>query len=261
MLTNDLSIEQLILPYFNTYMNTDVNSGLFDLSGTIIGITPKKAELFNLNAADILGMSYKNLDHGIIKKACRLENESTEELNSILRSFKQISVLHEAVIAEKKLINYLDFIPYKSSVVVELVNNFPLFNLNGDVVAVQSMSTPYYLFGIHDYFQETCKLSSLNAVKNFKPILSISEREHDVLFLLYCRFNQAEIASILGISAGSISTMIKRMCDKFHIRGINTRHLLNKARQVGFNEYIPKRFSLRQIIVLDPHVKNKYFSG
>ena len=255
----DSLIESIILPYFNTFKNTEINSALFALDGTVIGVTVKAAQFINLDVEDALGLSYKSLSREFLIENGIVVYENNDALNQIIEGFRQLAILHEAVITEKRLINYIDFMPYKKSSVVELVSHFPIFNPAGEVIATQTLSAPNYVFGYNEYVHALEGEVDLNQLNSFKPKLDISEREHEVIFLLQCRSSQAEVADILGISNKTVHTIISRLCAKFKIFHDITG-LLHAVAERGLNKYIPQRFSLRQIIVLDPEIRAKYFS-
>ncbi len=81
-----------------------------------------------------------------------------------------------------------------------------------------------------------------------------------LLFLLLCGMNQNDIAAFLDLNRGSVSRIIGRLCTKFDIVGINVELLLKKAIKIRLHELIPKSLNKPRIIILDPHIKARYFS-
>ena len=217
-------------------------------------------ELLNpfLDVCDVLGYAYKDLTHEFISSNRFNYNDDTD-IGWIADGIKQLFIVHNAVVAEKQVISYADFIPYSRSPTVELVSQVPVFNPAGEVVAVQAISIANSVFGINEYFYNWQGQIGLWQLNTSRPESDITEREYEVLFLLHCQLSQAEIASILMLHHGTVSTLVNRLCKKFGMTGLSIKILLAKSAEMNANKYIPKRFRSRQIMVLDSEIRAKYF--
>ncbi len=248
-------IDKVLLPYCKGYTNTNINIALFHLDGTLLYTTPMIADNMSIPMEKLLGIAYKNATPEIIKQACEIND--AKDINSIMNIVQQIGELHDIIIKDKVLINYIDFIPYKNYE-AHLVNYFPVFDNNGEVVAAQMMSAKFYLFGIADYLNELKDKNHLTSLQTkTKGHLILPERQHEVLFLLLSGMNQNEIALFLDLSRGSISRIIGRLCAKFDIDGINTELLMKRTRKLHLHEVVPKSLNKPRIIILDPHIRQR----
>jgi len=255
-------LNDVVLPYFSGFIHQNVDMGLFTPDGIIIGCTAKGAENVGLKVDEVIGLSYETLDINIIKKICKL---TVHNVSDIVALFQKLWKLNKIVIQEKRIISYIDVIPYKMHYSATLVTHTPIFNpTNGEVVATQTIGTTYHLYGIVDYInklnnEENQELSTLTVPENN---FNLTPRQHEVLFLLLIGLSQSEIATVLGIVRGTISTIIThQLCHKFEITNGSTKSLLIKARKYDLHKYVPQSLYKPQVIVLDNDIRQKYFSG
>ncbi len=246
-------IREVLLPYFETFKNTQMGISLYDLETRIIFATQDTADKLDVSMSYILRLSYKNVTAEQIRKICEIEN--TSEVNAILKASKQIVKLHEIAIKNKTIVSYIDFTPFKNYYHAYSIDLIPLSDYDGNVVAVQGISTRFYFFGILDYLNALNNKHKARSLSAKPTIHSISSRQHEVLFLLSSGMSQNEIALFLGIQRGSISRLVSRLCEKFDIAGINIELLLKRSKKLRLHESIPKSLSLPRIIILDPEVK------
>lgn len=251
-------LQNIVLPYFETYRKSNIDICIFNLNGDLLNCSELAAKNVGLTRLEIIGRNYKNIDADTIKQVCYCRNKMDIEL--ISQIFKLISELQQIVINEQRMINYIDFIPYKSYSMIEMVTLLPILEPTGQVIAIQSTSSRNYLFGnaidcINSYPNTTNKLRPL---RSKKPELNISPRQHEIIFLLSYGINQVDISNLLEVSRGTISKIIERLCNRFEIEGINTSKLLEKTKNTKLHESLPESLIKPHIIILDNEIQNRY---
>lgn len=258
----DNYIQDVVLPYFNSFLQQDVDMGLFTPDGVVLACTTRGAQGFGLSIDDVIGLSYKTLNLQIINKICRATDTNQSKLFAKL--FSVLGKLNDIVVKEQKVINYIDVIPYKYCYNASLITHIPIFNPeNGNVVATQTIGSDFHLFGMVEY------INNLHQQPNLIPLstnpaqsanLNLPDRQHEVLFLLLIGLSQSEVATVLDISRGTVSsTITNHLCKKFEVDTLNTTKLLAKARKLNFHKYIPLSLYKPRIIIMDNEIKKKYF--
>lgn len=246
-------IQDVLLPYFETFRNTEIGISLCDLETRVIFATQDTAKKLNVSMSYILRLSYKDVTAEQVRKIC--EVETTSEVNAILKASKQIVKLHQLAVERKSIISYIDFTPFKNYYHAYSIDLIPLSDYDGNVVAVQTVSSRFYFFGILDYLNALNNKHKSRLLSAKASNFNLSDRQHEVLFLLSSGMSQNEIGVFLGIQRGSISRLVSRLCEKFGISGISIDLLLKRAKKLRLHESIPKSLSLPRIIILDPEVK------
>lgn len=245
--------QKVLLPYFETFKNTEIGISLYDLETRVIFATQYTAAKLNVSMSYILRLSYKDVTAEQVKQIC--EVETTTEINAILKASKQIVKLHQLAVARKSIVSYIDFTPFKNYYHAYSIDLIPLSDYDGNVVAVQTVSSKFYFFGILDYLNALNNKHKARSLSTKASNFNLSNRQHEVLFLLSSGMSQNEIGLFLGIQRGSISRLVSRLCQKFDIEGINIELLLRHAKKLRLHESIPKSLSLPRVIILDPEVK------
>lgn len=248
-------VKSVVLPYFRQFVESNLNVALFDLDGKVLEISKLSAQTAELEYEEVIGKSYANLTPEIIKRSCHVDD--VEHLNEITLLFRKIHQIQQLVISEKIAINYVDFIRYKNSFSAELVTHSPIFDYEGNVVATQALATKHYMFGILDYLNTlTGKNASFHLYK-IQPKIDLSDRQHEILFLMVAGMRRNDICSFLGIRPGTLSKTVARLCQKFGIVGIFINELLDKVRSLGIHQYIPRTLNKPRLIILDPRIRQK----
>jgi len=255
-------INNVVLPSFSGFMDSEIDTALFNQEGIIIGCTPIGAANLGLKIEDVMGMSYKTLDTKFIKKICKLTDKYNAE--DILSLFKTLGKIHDIVVKHKTIINYIDIIPYSGYYSATLVTQIPIFYPeNGTVIATQSFGSKHHLYGMIDYINKlneeyNDELPTLTIPENS---LNLTSRQHEVLFLLLAGLSQSEVATVLGVSRGTVSTIVAyQLNHKFGILHGTTNDLLEKARQYNLHKYIPQSLYKPKVIILDNDIQQKYFN-
>ena len=259
-------LKQFILPNFEGWIEQDIFSALYDLNGNVIIATNKTAKSMGLlNGHMLSGLSYHNVTPEIVRAFSSVKDPI--ETQRIIELCDKISKIRELIVSQKIAISYIDVLPYHNVFEASLINHFPIFNKHGDVIATQTISGRFHLFGINDYLNEInddkipldqkiilCKNTDL------PPNLHLSKRQHEILFLLTIGVSQDVAARILHISRGTVASIVsEQLCPKFNIAGSSTRILINKALQINFNRYMPESLFRPRVIILDADIDYKYF--
>lgn len=257
----DKFLDDVVIPYFSGFqLSNNIDICLFSADSVLLSISQVMPRKFQLNAHELIGKSIKYLTPEIVKHVCNVDDSNLDE---VFRELQKVSLLNDIVVKDKIAINYIDVLPYKNYFDATLVVHIPIFDHDGNVVAIQILSTTYYLFGLSDYLQSNAHFfesnsSLLKPIKIQKSQTSLSTRQHEVLFLLLSGMTQTDIATFLELKRGTISTVVHNLCNKFNIDGANTQLLLKAARKQRFHHDIPDSLRKPRFIILDPEIRAKY---
>lgn len=226
-------VESIIIPNFMGYVDKDIALVIYALDGKFLFATNRYAKTAGLgNWKDLIGKTIDDLGYSLLHN--RLVN-------------KKLSEIRLNVIKYEKAITYIAFIHHADGFHAHQSVHEPIFDQSGQVVASRVIADKFRKTGIVDYldpdFEQLIKYKPLN----FK----LTQRQHEILFLLSSNFSQHEIGELLGISRGSISQVIARMCEKFGINGQSAFYLLEKIKEFGIDRKIPSSLLQPKIIVLD----------
>lgn len=254
-------LDKVIIPYFSGFIHQNIDTGLFTPEGVIIAASIKGANNYSVDHKELVGMSYLTMSLDFIAKICK--NSGIADLEGIERLFKKFGKLNQIVSKEKKIINYIDVISYKKHYSATIVTHTPIFNpATGNVVATQAIGNNFYLYGITDFINNIHKdkEQSLVPLKAFTENINLSQRQHEVLFLLAVGLSQMEIAKVLGITRGTVSSIIThQLTIKFNLVNADAKKLVEHAYKLGLDKYIPPSLYKPRIIILDDEIEQKYF--
>lgn len=254
---NEQFLNDVVLPYFNGYLKSNIDFVLYSPDSTILAMSPSFPSITNLKNEELIGCSLRTLTPEFVMRGCNIE---FIEANELIHEFEKVAKINDIVCIEKITVSFIDVIPYKNSLNAFLVTQIPIFDPEGEVVAIQSLATTFYLFGLDSYLTSIQSSISLLPIKTQKSSIKLSKRQHEVLFLLLSGMTQTNISQFLGIKRGTTSSAVNRLCEKFNISGANTGLLLKAAKRLHFHEYIPDGLRKPRIIILDPLIKDKYFT-
>lgn len=252
-------LEKIIIPYFSGFIHENMDTGLFTPDGVVIAASIKGANNYGVDYQELIGMSYHTMSLDFIAKVC--QNSEIADLEDIECLFKKIGKLNQIIAKEKKAINYIDVIPYKKHYSATIVTHIPIINpATGNVVATQAIGNNFYLYGITDYINNIHSEQNLVPLKPFTENINLSQRQHEVLFLLAVGLSQIEISKVLGIARGTVSSIIThQLATKFNLINGDARKLVEHAYSLGLDKYIPPSLYKPRIIILDDEVEQKYF--
>lgn len=253
-------LDKVVIPYFSGFIHQNIDTGLFTPDGIVIAASVKGANNYGVDHKELVGMSYHTMNLEFIAKIC--ESSEIEDLMGIANLFKKIGKLNQIISLERKVINYIDVIPYKNHYSATIVTHLPIINpITDNVVATQAIGNNFYLYGIVDYINNIRKEQNLVPLKPFVENINLSQRQHEVLFLLTVGLSQIEIAKVLGITRGTVSSIIThQLSNKLGLVNVDTRKLIELACNMGLDKYIPPSLYRPRVIILDNEIEQKYFS-
>jgi len=260
----DEFLQQVIIPGFKPLVNQDIYSTIYDTSGKIIITTNKVAKNFGFEDwHEMIGLNFQELAPWMIPIANQslLDTKLIEQGVAIL---KKVGQMQKIVFELKRSINVIIIYPFQEvfSPFI-LVQYTPLFDPHGEIIAIQGASTNYQLFGFGDYLKliafkkgnETEKLFHDQEIKK----LNLTERQHEILFLVSHEVSQRTIEQILGIKRGNIAkTISTSLCPKFGIIGSNTKQLIAKAKAINVHKFVPLSLCKPMVVIMDEEVGARY---
>lgn len=253
-----------IVPYLMTGLNNSVGFILTDEKLNITQINDKAKEQLSImdkidgKITDI----FKLADNQYLK-----HKSSDNSLNKFHRSSdieKIIKIIYEIVIDDKTPVQYIAFWPYQGEYKSLLIHAIPSFNQNSQVIGVEHIISGYSMWGIQEYFSLTESLQAnflIPMPDDLKFKVQLTNRQHEVLFLMVSGISQRMASQILEISYGTLSRIVREsICPRFGIEDNDINRLIVKARKMGYAKYIPQSLCRPCILVQDHNLVVKYFN-
>ena len=117
------------------------------------------------------------------------------------------------------------------------INTCPVFNPDGEVVAVEIKAKIFCLFPFSQLIKEGIKAMPRLSSES----INLSLRQKQIVFYLLLNYSQNTIAELLGISRGTIAKIIAEdICPKFNIPGSSATLLINEILKYDFQYIIPQ---------------------
>jgi len=244
-------IQDTILPVFQPMSQYDTYTTLFSTKGNILFISQKSAASLSIEPARCIGMNYQVPSEEYIQS---LREKHQLNIDNIREACKTVYDLQMQVIKNQKSASYIDLIPYNGQFYGYLCILTPLFHPNGQPIALLVNSTRYHLFGLHEFvsMQNLDTIPILHSPDTENLNIKLSNRQHEILFLVSNGFSQEHVAQILKVSRGTIAkTISSQICPKFNIDNDSAK-LIHLARQIKIHHKIPKSLWNWYIITLTP---------
>lgn len=246
-------LDEVVIPNFMPMLNEKIYSLIIGDDYKMKICTNYSAHALGFdNWIELIGKSYQ--DYQDIDFAQQIFQEAYNENYSIAihHHAEKIFQIQQYVMSQGKAVNFIDLLPYNNIFKSFLVTYIPIYHPNREIIALQSFATETRFFGFQDHldiFENNERLSTSQTHTQ-----KLSQREHEVLFLLANGVTQEQSAQILGVSRSTISTLIMNLCCKFDISGSNTKLLSKIAIQDGYYQNIPKTLWKPCVIVLEPEL-------
>lgn len=203
-------------------------------------------------SARSVGSLYGQLLHGrsfyLFKEEALLAQVFKDYYNEATRDMfhyygEHLIYLQKIVLQQGKVIKFIDMMPYNNEFVCYLTTYFPIVHPSGEVVAILSSSVRSHLLHYSDHLDDF-------EVEPFDG--QLSARQHEIMFLLANDVTQEQIAQLLSVTRGTISSVIThQLCPRFSISGTNAKLLAQVARKYGFHRQIPPSLWRPALIVLN----------
>lgn len=246
-------------------------SGLNNSVGFVLTGVDLKVLLINEKARASLGVKntdlFKFTDIFHLTEDYVNQREDDNSLNKFLRFHdipKIINIIYEIIYKDKTPVQFIGFWPYNGEYKALLFHCQPVFDINGNVVAIQHTISGYSMWGIQEYFTLTESMQAnflIPMPKDMRFKVQLTRRQHEIIFLLVSGISQRMSSQILEISYGTLSRVVREsICPRFGIDDNDIDKLIKKARNMGYAKYIPQSLCRPCIIVQDHNLVVKYFN-
>lgn len=193
-----------------------------------------------------------------INNSEQLLNKTLFEINDSEHACYERFNLQQDIITKQCEISYMLLVDGNKTANSDykLIRHTPIFMPDGSVIG--SLEKGYSKDIMFRNFAEiiTDEMHDITQVcpSHSKPLshFKLTEKQHEIVFLLYLGLSQCEIAEILNISRGSVTKTIGRDINpKFNIEGNSSIYLMEKIIALNIRIDIPERFKKNKIIILE----------
>lgn len=205
-LTPSEYLKFIIRYHYSQYYDKQIMLSVYDKNHKLCFTSKLMHTMFNLNHNEIIGKNQLEMPHA-----------ATHE-KPAQHSMKAGSY----ALAQQKPITSIIFDRY-NDMVGALYSRFdPIFMPDNSEVCGYSVRSYNYtkLFWGVDWMTEE------NEGTKQLDLTTLTQRQHQVLFLLALNFTQDKIANSLAITRGSVSKLISQICNKFDLPGHSAGYLL-----------------------------------
>lgn len=193
---------------------------IIGLDGLFIHVTDRMAQVFGYPSHHFL----------IGKTAEEIVKESQASV------IEQAVLMREKAVQLKQPVSYVFFMAHDQDQAAQpcawqaLIS--PLFFPDGEIACVRNTVTEYKHVLPVEY--------GVGGGEGVQGKVTLSKRQHEILFLLCFGYSQDQIAQTLNISRGTVSHIItETLCPKFGMVGSNTRELARCAILAGLHRQVP----------------------
>lgn len=255
----DAYIDKIIVPAFVPLIDKKVSAVIWDCSGNFIISTDKYAQIFGFKTG-IEMKKYHDL-FPLSRAYPTLTMLSSEILKQVLYTLDKIIEFRQEVITNKTPVQAVIIHPFINVFNTVIMTNIePIFHNNGEIIAVKLTINNFILLGLREYLLEyynsTSKSPPLGIIQDHKKLpIQITQRQHEILFLIAIGLPQCSVADVLNISRGAVAkTLYHRIASKLKLETRNEFELMQSIKQLNIHKYIPK--SLCRPWVIKLHVYN-----
>lgn len=247
-------LQQEYLPTFIPNVYRDFYAIVWSVDDKVIAVTQKFAQACGFAYwEDMLGLvlgAQSKLNFPLLKK---FPADAIACLNEIFVAAAKLraKVIHRRHPVVSIIIHPLSNL-FDSALIL---HHFPIYHPNGEVIAVR---TDVNRFDAIFSFKELlcCRNSAdleapSNIIHSNKLPLPLTNRQHEVVFLLAHGMTQNEVAKILKISRGSVARICTALSAKFALEQHSAITLVEAAREKNLHRYIPSSLCRLWVIELD----------
>ncbi len=249
----DQYLQNIVKPYFQTAISKSLYSVIVDFRYQTIFCTDQSARSVGLlNNEDATSTSYKYYARTDLGQWYFGKWYNDKSANVMHRYARKIFRIQQYVFKTGNPASFVDSLPYDLGILSYLVTFTPIFNEDGNVVALQSIALNYRLSGYHEYIQNILEQKKARVDT---PQIKLSKREEEVLFLLICGSTQEQIASILEVKRETIASIIRNQLRvKFALPVSSTKLVIETALSYGFPFSIPESLWRPSVIILEDNL-------
>ena len=241
-------MDSTVLPGFSNLIDKDIYSIIINRDFQIEIATDVSAKSVGYQKGqDLKGISFVDCQQVDFLNKLFKESYNDKTKDMILNYGEKLLMLHKLVFEQCKVIKFIDMLPYNNEFISYITTYFPVLHPSGEVVAIQSSSIRSYILRFDGHIEKENLTYKEGAFQ-----LRFSTRELEVLFLLSNGATQEQIAQMLGIARGTVSSLITyQICPKFSIAGANTKLLIREAITAGMHRFMPPSLWRPCLIVLN----------
>ncbi len=246
----DQYLQNIIKPYFQTAISKSLYSAIVDFRYQTLLCTDQSARSIGLLIAeDALGTGYKYYSRIDLAQWYFGKWYNDKSAYVTHHYARKIFRIQQYVFKTGQPASFIDSLPYDRGIRSYLMTFIPIFDDNGNVVAIQSIALNYRLAGYHEYIQNILEQQK-------EPMdtlhVKLSKREEEVLFLLICGITQEQIADILEVKRETVASIIRNQLRiKFALPMASTKLVVETALSHGFPFSIPESLWRPSVIILE----------
>lgn len=241
-------MDTTVLPGFYNLIDKDIYAIIINRDFQIEIATDVSAKSVGYQKGqDLKGISFVDCQQIDFLNQLFKESYNDKTKDMILNYGEKLLMLQKLVFERCKVIKFIDMLPYNNEFISYITTYFPVLHPSGEVVAIQSSSIRSYILRFDGHIEKENLTYKEGAFQ-----LRFSTRELEVLFLLSNGATQEQIAQMLGIARGTVSSLITyQICPKFSIAGANTKLLIREAITAGMHRFMPPSLWRPCLIVLN----------
>lgn len=232
-------IETILMPGLIGAQDKDIYLVIYDLSGRILFITNKFANLFGFgNWRMLVGKKFSEF----------VVLTGNNEL-----FWKHLDNVRHRVIKERKLLKYLNVYNYAYGLDAHIVFHSPIFDLQGKVIATQAINRRLGNYdSLNRYSQLHDNEDNDDTQNHLLHYFNLTEEEYEIIFLVHIGATQEEIAEIMNISRSRVAKLISyKICVKLKIEDKSIKSLIKYINKHKLVNVIPKHLIDPQVIMID----------
>lgn len=254
-------LHEIVIPDFMPLVSQKIYSVIYDYECKIAICTNYSAQSIAMESwKDTVGISFKDqhrFDLGAKIFGSKYTGVFVEFIHHYIDKIYQLQL---SIFRNKNVVNFIDLLPYNDQFIAYLITYVPIFHPKGEVIGIQSFATSIPFFSHYDYLQNILGYSSEKTIS--KTDVKLTNREHEILFLLANLIPTEQMTQILGIRRSTISNIIaKQISKKFGLTGSNSKLLTQLAIEQGYHKLVPESLSKPYIIILDEKLAKEINQG
>ncbi len=244
-------LHEVVISDFMPLVDQKIYSVIYDYDCKIAICTNYSAQSIAMKSwKDAVGISFKDQHRSDLGAKIFGSKYTGVFVEFIHHYIEKIYQLQLSIFRNKNVVNFIDLLPYNDQFIAYLITYVPIFHPKGEVIGIQSFATSIPFFSHHDYLQNILGYNKQTEIS--KTAVKLTNREHEILFLLANLIPPEQMTQILGISRSTIANIIaKQISKKFGLAGSNSKLLTQLAIEQGYHKLIPESLSKPYIIILD----------
>lgn len=262
-------LEQILINSYSFANSSSINSGYLLMKREnleIIFANKYCLEIFSLEK-EKLPVNSLDVFRRINELAVSLMNERIYNRQKMTeKNNKQIEIIHE-ILLENIPVRFIFYVLHQEKFHSLLANFIPVSDKNGKVIFIQAFFSQYDFWGwtnMSNLFDGDAapKREYMYLGDDSKLPIKLSQRQLEIVFLLTFGASIRQIAEVLKISYGTLSSTLRNsIYPKFNMHTNEINELIQKAISYGYNRVIPQSLCRPELIILDSRLREQYFDN